>query len=317
MVRLAQAVFKGGGIKGVGLVGALAVAEEQGWRWRGVAGTSAGAITAALVAAGYTAPEVRQILMELDFRKFRSGGPFKAVNLLLHDGLYKGDYVVELMDRLLEEKLSKKQVTFRDLPISCQIVATDLTHRRMLAFPYDLSGPPYNQADPLSFPVSWAVRASIAIPFFFEPYRMELPGGLKATLVDGGLLSNFPVHLFSPHERLALLPTFGLQLTSSRDDRPQPTESPLELAGAMVNTILGARDQADLENQDYVRTIRIESGPYHTTQFDIDEAGKEWLYHAGRQGAEAFFAAPAIQQWLNHFPLRFARAMRSAPFRYG
>ena len=37
----ADAVFEGGGVKGVGLVGAVAVAEKMGYQWQNVAGTSA------------------------------------------------------------------------------------------------------------------------------------------------------------------------------------------------------------------------------------------------------------------------------------
>lgn len=66
----ADAVFEGGGVKGIGLVGALAVAEERGYRWVNVAGTSAGAIVASLVAAGYGAGEMKEILQELDYRRF-------------------------------------------------------------------------------------------------------------------------------------------------------------------------------------------------------------------------------------------------------
>ena len=51
----ADAVFEGGGVKGIGLVGAVAFAEEKGYRWVNLAGTSAGAIVAALLAAGYNA----------------------------------------------------------------------------------------------------------------------------------------------------------------------------------------------------------------------------------------------------------------------
>ena len=58
----ADAVFEGGGVKGIGLVGALEVMEQAGYRWNMLAGTSAGAIVAALVAAGYTASELKPIL---------------------------------------------------------------------------------------------------------------------------------------------------------------------------------------------------------------------------------------------------------------
>src|SRR5690554_307498 len=67
----ADAVFEGGGVKAIGLVGALSVAERLGYRWVNVAGSSAGAIVAALVAAGYRAAELEDIFRTTDFRMFR------------------------------------------------------------------------------------------------------------------------------------------------------------------------------------------------------------------------------------------------------
>lgn len=52
-------VFEGGGVKGLGLVGVLSVLEEKGYEPQSVAGTSAGGLLAALLAAGYTAAELR------------------------------------------------------------------------------------------------------------------------------------------------------------------------------------------------------------------------------------------------------------------
>ncbi|MFS8640739.1 MAG: patatin-like phospholipase family protein [Symbiobacteriaceae bacterium] len=212
MIRLAQAVFKGGGVKGIALVGALAVAEELGWRWRAVAGTSAGGLVAALVAAGYRAEALREIIHDLDLRSFGDAQGLKVTSLLLHEGIFKGEKLLAEVDRLLSDRLGRPRVTFRDLPVACQIVATDLTHRRLLVFPHDLGRPPYSLEDPYDFPVADAVRASTAIPFFFQPYRLELPNGVRATLVDGGLLSNFPVHLFQPIGGPACVPTFGFDL---------------------------------------------------------------------------------------------------------
>lgn len=310
MVRLAQAVFKGGGVKGIGLVGALAVVEERGWRWRATAGTSAGSIIAALVAAGYRADEIRQIFLDLDFRKFRDGDGSIA-NLLRRDGIYKGEYMLKLIERLLSEKLGKESVTFRDLLLPCRVVASDLTYRRMLVLPDDLAGPPYRLSDPYAFPVADAVRASSSLPFFFEPYHLTLPDERRVTLVDGGLLSNFPVHLFEPVGRPAILPTFGFAPHDPGELKPQPTESPLELFSAMINTILGGRDRADVVHQTYARQIMIDTSPYQTTQFTLDEEGKEWLYQSGRQAAENFFADPATQEWLRTFSYRMAMQSRA------
>src|SRR5690606_17511507 len=123
-------------------VGGLAVAEELGWRWRAVAGTSAGALVAALVAAGYRAQELREIVRDLDLRSFGDAAGLKVASLLLHEGMFKGEKLLAEVDRLLSDRLGRPRVTFRDLPVACQIVATDLTHRRMLVFPRDLARPP-------------------------------------------------------------------------------------------------------------------------------------------------------------------------------
>lgn len=298
----ANAVFKGGGVKGIALTGALSVAEEQGWTWREVAGTSAGAITAALVAAGYRAPEVHQIINDLNFKDFEDRDGVPVFDLIRKEGMYKGEYVVELMDRLLGQKLGKAVVTFADLPVGLRVVATDLTHKRELVFPDDLAGAPYNLPDPRSFPVSHAVRASMSIPLFFEPYHLKLPGADAATLVDGGVLSNFPVGLFNPGAAAAPAPTFGFYLQAPTDGAAEPTGSLKEYLHALVVTTLEGRDNRDLEEQTYARTMHIDTGPYKTTQFDIDQAGKDWLYQSGRTAATAFFADPHIRAWIGQFP---------------
>ncbi len=64
----ADFVFEGGGVKGVGLLGALSVMEKS-WRWQNVGGTSAGAIVAAFVATGHSASEIRAILDRIDLKE--------------------------------------------------------------------------------------------------------------------------------------------------------------------------------------------------------------------------------------------------------
>ncbi len=55
---LINAVFEGGGVKGISLAGALqAKAQDVDMVFHRVAGTSSGSIVAALIAAGYRAGE--------------------------------------------------------------------------------------------------------------------------------------------------------------------------------------------------------------------------------------------------------------------
>src|SRR4051794_3332984 len=94
---LIDGVFSGGGIKGFAYIGAMQVLEEKKYRFKRVAGTSAGAILACFIAAGYTANEIEEILDELDVKslldppKLAGTLPFlKWLNLYYRLGLYKG-----------------------------------------------------------------------------------------------------------------------------------------------------------------------------------------------------------------------------------
>jgi NTE family protein len=68
----ADAVFEGGGVWGVAFLGAVRCCEDLGISWVGLAGTSAGAITAGLLAAGYTAAELEAAFAALDYTHFVS-----------------------------------------------------------------------------------------------------------------------------------------------------------------------------------------------------------------------------------------------------
>jgi len=145
--NLADAVFEGGGVKGIGLVGAVAVAEERGYQWANVAGTSAGAIVAALVAAGYSAAEIKEILVELDYIRFKDASMLDKVplvgpvsSLIFEKGIYEGKFFENWMRKLLKEKNVE---TFNDLILEdsggderyrfkLRVVASDITHGRLL-----------------------------------------------------------------------------------------------------------------------------------------------------------------------------------------
>ena len=59
-------VFSGGGIKGLAFVGAYQELEKRGYRFKRLAGTSAGSIVAAMIAAGYNSKEMLDELNSLE-----------------------------------------------------------------------------------------------------------------------------------------------------------------------------------------------------------------------------------------------------------
>src|SRR5215208_1143668 len=93
-------VFEGGGVKGIAYGGALEVLEQSQItpQVEKVAGTSAGAITATMVALGYTAAEFIEIMMGLDFSKLEDGSDLGGpVRLIEHFGWFKGNFFLNLM----------------------------------------------------------------------------------------------------------------------------------------------------------------------------------------------------------------------------
>jgi NTE family protein len=301
----ADLVLEGGGVKGIGLVGALAVLEQRGWRPACVAGTSAGAITAALLAAGYGSEELRQMLLELDFHKFEDRGwedripGGELVSILKDKGVFEGDYLHDWIEGLLAEKGVH---TFADLRNATEaeneqrryrlrVIASDVTGRRLLALPQDAT---HIGVDPDELSVALAVRMSMAIPLFFEPVHVN--GHL---IVDGGLLSNFPVWLFDSHGRAPRWPTFGLLLVE-----PEPRKSVahrlsgdgdrtglLDFFKALAQTVLEAHDRLYLEQADFARTIPIPTLGVRTTEFDLTRDRSLELYDSGSKAAEGFLAA--------------------------
>ena len=297
----ADAVFEGGGVKGVALAGALEVAEALGVTWQKVAGTSAGAIMASLLAAGYNSKEITKIVTkDLDFKKFMDEGfldkiPIigKLASAIFEKGIYEGEY----FENWMVEMLNKKGVrTFGDLrdgkdEQKLQVIASDVTRKELLILPEDLKD--YGR-DPDSFSIAKAVRMSMSIPYFFEPVEMDylLSDGKqkKAYIVDGGMLSNFPVWLFDAKgDQKPKWPTYGFKLVGPGESDPSPTKWPHQYIFALVNTMMEAHDKAHIDASNFERTIPIPTLDVQTTQFDLGDAEKDLLLRSGQEAAIKFF----------------------------
>src|SRR5688572_21250546 len=119
MYRFQNLVFEGGGVKGIAYGGALDVLNEKGIlnSIKRVAGTSAGAINAALLALGYTSSEVSRIVAETDFSSFADDGHVfsNVMRIVRHFGWNKGDKFKEFMVEQIAAKTGNPKFTFADL----------------------------------------------------------------------------------------------------------------------------------------------------------------------------------------------------------
>ncbi|MDN4058032.1 patatin-like phospholipase family protein [Massilia sp. YIM B02769] len=261
-----NAVFQGGGVKGIALVGALEVIEGQGIGFEAVGGASAGAIVAALYAAGYSASEMRVILESVDFNSFLDSAGWGPWALYRKRGLYRGQKFQDWIHDLLKRK---KVRLFKDCKKTLRIVATDLTERTLVVF--DANNYPQME-------VAEAVRMSMSIPFLFEPKRLG-----EHLMVDGGVLSNFPISLFDVSE------TLGLRLRSNPDSMSFAPDGLKNYIAGMVGAMLDGRDNYDVESSVVGGLIEIDPGSVSTTQFSLSRKEKDDLFERGVSAASKFF----------------------------
>ena len=174
-MKKCNAVFEGGGVRGIGHVGAVCRMEQGGWQFADLAGSSAGAIVAALLAAGYTGNELKKELETIDYMRFKGmdlpdhlGLIGKSISLLFSLGIYNTDYLESWLNGLLSRKGIHSFSDVERLGRKLNITASDLTEKRLLIFPEDLE---VFTDEPKEFPISLAVRMSVSIPVFFEPVR--------------------------------------------------------------------------------------------------------------------------------------------------
>ena len=310
-------VLEGGGVKGIGLVGAVLTLSDKGYVFPRVAGTSAGAIVASLVAAhrvaGKPLSRLETIMRSVDYRKFQdegllerlTGTPGEIAELLLHMGIAKGDYLVEWLGNVLTDLGVH---TFADLAISdtddpgtslpvgqryrLVVHTSDISRGALVRLPWDY--PHYGQ-DPATVRVVDAVRASMSIPFFFRPVTVKTPTG-KVTWVDGGMLSNFPITVFDRTDgQPGRWPTWGVKLSarpaSVQVDRPAGND--FELAESCLQTLLAGWDRYHLDDQNVAaRTVFVDTGSVSAINFAITTAEQAQLYESGRAAATDFLTAP-------------------------
>ena len=321
----ADGVFRGGGVKGLGLAGALiGMAEHATYpvkQWKNVAGASAGAILAAYIACNEATPDVGQ---EHDRHPRPEGARVvpglparpedrrrRAAARCVRHGMAPGDAFEKWFDGVLGGRTFDGMTTTGNWSDSrLRLIAADVTNGRLLVLPEDLPGyslPGRNTPiDPATFKVSKAARMSMSIPYFFQPVALDYLGApdgkpVRSYVVDGGTLSNFPVWLFdSPNPSW---PTFGFTLTGGSGvgggfkklQRRLPW-----MARNAFDIFQTAQEAWDFRFQTHstqVRTFAVSATvidpngvPFaiNTTDFAISKERQDALVENGRKAALAF-----------------------------
>ncbi|MFC4818552.1 MULTISPECIES: patatin-like phospholipase family protein [unclassified Flavobacterium] len=157
-------ILSGGGTKGLAHAGVLKFLEEQGIKPVQIAGTSAGAIVAALYAGGQSPEEILSFFKSIYFFNWKHFTFKKA-------GIIDSEAFRLYFKSIFEDK------TLGELNINVHITATDLVKGKLKVFGNDTK-------------IVDAVLASSSFPGVLSPY--EIDGNLYS---DGGILNHFPTDI--------------------------------------------------------------------------------------------------------------------------
>lgn len=303
-----DAVFEGGGVRGIAFIGAICCLEDKGYEFYRLAGTSAGAVIAALLAAGYTGKELN-LLIETDFSRLLDRDGLQSIpffgaplGLLAEKGVYRGNGIEEWVRELLEKKGKTK---FKDVMTAGQsrlkIVVSDITKKEIVILPDDL---PNYGLDPMEFEIAEAVRMSASIPLFFKPVLIRY-GNCESYIVDGGILSNFPVWIFDTEET-PRWPTFGFRLLDSSPSNCSAGKTDLfSYVIDIFEAMIGVDQSRFLRDKDSVRTVSIPALGVKATDFDLSLPARFNLYRSGYESCSAF-----LKKW--DFPYYISLYRRNA-----
>ena len=254
--------------------GALQHLEATGYlrfvkEWMGV---SAGALQALGFAIGYTLAELTKFNLSFDFQQVME--PDDAPGWFVNLGFDTGNKVIKLMNAFLKEKELKETLTFQQLyeqtGRSFRTFATNMNTGELVVFSKERT-PDYC--------VTHATRASLSLPYYFQPYSCPVSGNL---FCDGGIISNFPLSYLSEEERQE---TLGLLLQFK-----VPHIETIELSDMMMRPVSIFMQSAFAASaNDYPdQTLIMRLKTSYAVEFGLDPILKKELMDLGTKSAKEF-----------------------------
>ncbi|MBI5664220.1 MAG: patatin-like phospholipase family protein [Nitrospirae bacterium] len=292
-------------------------------------GTSAGAINAVLFGLNYTNSETKDILGALNFKNFLddSWGVFRDTKRLINEfGVYKGDFFRSWIADKIKQKTGNSESTFKEIFDQkdekgfrdIYMVGTNLSTRFSEIFSFEHTP---------RMPLADAIRISMSIPLFFTAKRntrddVYVDGGVldnyPIKLFDRdkyiedqniGVTSRPTDYYTKYNEELNKAgkkissytynkETLGFRLDSAEEialfrDQAEPQTHKIDgffsYAWGLIETIMENQSSQHLHNDDWHRTIYIDTLGVKTTDFDLADATKERLLDSGRRHTSEYF----------------------------
>ncbi len=272
-------LFGGGAIRGMAYCGAVQALEELNVSWDIIAGSSVGSIFAGLLAVGYNATEIREIIQKVNFELFKdiqfALGPQFALS--------KGEVFLDWIRDLIEKKFygekykkgSHKAVTFADLDKSLVIITTDLSNFECKEF---------SKFETPDFEIATAIRISSSMPGLMKPIEYN-----NRLLVDGDLQKSVPMWKLSKNLQPETDRILEFRLEGNFEGHDRNTIEYLNsiysyatCSGTKFLTELyGCRDQYDY--------VVLDTGDLNIVDFNISDERRDELVKGGYEQTITYF----------------------------
>ncbi len=272
-------LFGGGAIRGVSYIGAIKSMEELGICIDTFGGSSVGSIIAALLAVGYTADELKQIFLKVNFELFKdisiAFGPIFAIS--------KGEVFLEWVRELIEIKFygenykkgANKAVTFKDIEKNLVIITTNLSNFECKEF---------SRFETPDYEIASAIRISSCMPGLMKPIEYN-----NTLLVDGDLQKSFPMWKLSKNLNSAKERILEFRLEGDYDTN---NLSGIDYANAVYSCMTAMSTSfitsiyADKDKYDY---IVLNTGDIVIVDFNMNQAKRTELIESGYKQTMKYF----------------------------
>ncbi len=232
-------------------------------------------------------------------------------NLLKQKGIEHLKDLIELRKKgvsennQLKNRITQKPITNESMFSEISIIASDVTTQSKIIFP-KMAELFYSDPDSVS-PANF-IRASMSFPFFFEPFKIKkIPSDANAwnkwnkytglvgsvpsevLLIDGGILSNFPIDKFHLEDQIPQAPTFGIKIDVDKSESNK-NDTLFHYIQSIINTTCAAHDDDFLRhNPDFNKLIGyIDVGDHKCLNFNISDKDKIDLFVRGAKAAANF-----------------------------
>ena len=283
MIRtIENLVFKGGGVLGIAYAGAIEALEKQGIlsQVKRTAGTSAGAVAAALISLGYSSKEIVEVLGDTNFKKFQDD--LNPLKLTTKYGLYRGEKLLTWLQEIIEQKTGNKHLTFAELE--------DQGYKTLKVFASDLNTATLTEFSLEKTPdvkIAESIRASMSIPLFFDAWKFPDEKPNNHIYVDGGVLYNYPITAFEDLDK-----TLGFFLDINEEDDGLDFNDVSSYLKHLFRTVLNAQDVDFFKTLESDKTtVIIKNKGIAITNFSLTKEQQDILYKEGKSATLKYFKA--------------------------